>query len=93
LNPKTKLAIRRLTLRSLRKLLDLADEQLHAAEVRLREELGSSPLLELAVLHGRAAGETESAMLAQRKELAKRHPQKRRRGVTSSAFDLRFSGG
>lgn len=36
---ETKLALRRFTLRWLRKLVDVADDRLHAAEVQLREEL------------------------------------------------------
>jgi hypothetical protein len=37
--PETKLAIRRWTIRKLRLLLDFLDDRLHAAEVRLRDEL------------------------------------------------------
>lgn len=36
---QTKLALRRFALRWLRKLVDVADDRLHAAEVRLRGEL------------------------------------------------------
>lgn len=36
---RIKLALRRLALRWMRKLVDVADDRLHAAEVRLREEL------------------------------------------------------
>lgn len=39
MNPAMKLALRRFTLRWLRKLVDVADERLHAAEVTLRNEL------------------------------------------------------
>ena len=38
---KTKLALRRFGLRCARKLLDFLDDRLHAAEVRLREDLAS----------------------------------------------------
>ena len=39
MSPATKLALRRFTLRWLRKLVDVADDRLHAAEVQLRSEL------------------------------------------------------
>ena len=39
MKPATKIAIRRITLRWLRKLVDLADDRLHTAEVTLREEI------------------------------------------------------
>lgn len=38
MSPATKLAIRRFTLRWLRKLIDVADDRLHAAEVSFRKE-------------------------------------------------------
>jgi hypothetical protein len=39
MKPETKLAIRRFAVRWMRKLLDVLDDRLHAAEVRLREDL------------------------------------------------------
>ena len=41
MSPQTKLALRRFTLRWLRYFLDWCDERLHAAEVRLREDLSN----------------------------------------------------
>ena len=43
MKPETKLALRRWTIRQLRKLLDFLDDRLHAAEVSLREELSCEP--------------------------------------------------
>jgi hypothetical protein len=39
MSPTTKLALRRFALRWLRKLVDVADDRLHAAEVQLRNDL------------------------------------------------------
>lgn len=39
---ETKLALRRFTLRWLRKLVDVADDRLHAAEVQLRNDLSGA---------------------------------------------------
>jgi hypothetical protein len=39
MTPATKLALRRFALRWLRKLVDVADDRLHAAEVTLREKI------------------------------------------------------
>jgi hypothetical protein len=41
MNPKIKLFFRRLTLHWLRKLVDVADDRLHAREVALRAEISS----------------------------------------------------
>ena len=41
MNPQAKLALRRFALRWLRYFLDWCDERLHAAEVRLREDLSN----------------------------------------------------
>jgi len=38
MTPERKIKIRRVALRWLRKLVDLADDRLHAAEVRFRDE-------------------------------------------------------
>lgn len=45
MKPKTKLAIRRFAIRWMRKLLDVLDERLHDAEVRLREECAAARAL------------------------------------------------
>jgi hypothetical protein len=42
MNPATKLALRRFALRWLRKLVDVADDRLHAAEVTLRNDLAGT---------------------------------------------------
>jgi hypothetical protein len=39
MSPATKLALRRFALRWLRKIIDVADDRLHAAEVSLRNDL------------------------------------------------------
>jgi hypothetical protein len=44
MTPATKLALRRFTLRWLRKLVDVADDRLHAAEVNLRKEISDGTL-------------------------------------------------
>jgi len=41
MSPQTKLALRRFALRWLRKLVDVADDRLHAAEVTLRNNLSA----------------------------------------------------
>ena len=42
MKPETKLTIRRWSIRQLRKLLDFLDDRLHAAEVRLREDIAGT---------------------------------------------------
>jgi len=45
MKPQRKLALRRWTMRKLRKLLDFLDDRLHAEEMRLREDLcGTAPV-------------------------------------------------
>ena len=97
---KLKLWLRRWTLRTLRKLMDLADDRLHTAEVKLREDLSNLPgtykkpeqhLLVSSrknqdMLHRKT--ETVPKLLSVPGRLLKK---RRRRGMTASAFDLRFS--
>lgn len=44
MSPATKLTLRRFALRWLRKLVDVADEELHIAEAKLREEIAGSSM-------------------------------------------------
>lgn len=92
-----------MVLRYLRKLVDLADDRLHAAEVRLRNDLalrqGEKPVAEKtctasaripAVSHRR---ETFQQWEARRSGVAVISKKEvcRRRAVSAAAFDLRFS--
>jgi hypothetical protein len=99
---RLKLWLRRWTLRTLRKLVDLADDRLHAAEVSLRKQISGKKSI--------SAGEVRTVPRGQRTPMGNDEPavglsrlgnvvipaarsqrKRRRRGVTASAFDLRFS--
>src|SRR5271154_6553092 len=58
MSPATKLALRRFALRWLRKLVDVADDRLHTAEVKLRGELS----LRVPVESPRVAGPERPAL-------------------------------
>lgn len=101
---KLKLWLRRWTLRTLRKLLDLADDRLHAAEVKLREELSNLPgTHKKPEQHLLVSSRKNQDMLHRKTETVSKESSEllsvpgrllkppRRRGVTASAFDLRFS--
>jgi hypothetical protein len=105
MSPETKLAMRRWTIRQLRKLWDFLDEQLHAAEVKLRNDLSDRhQVSELAassaektdpsqdMLH-RAPGRSETFLQweARKSGVAPvSKKQRRQRGMPAAAFDLRF---
>jgi len=76
--PETKIKIRRVALRWLRKLLDLADDRLHAAEVRFRDEQADRVPVHLEV-------ESTGAARSQRRSKTPR------RRMTAADFDLKFS--
>ena len=59
---ETKIRIRRLALRWLRKLMDLADDRLHAAEVRFRDEQADRVPIPLEVESPRTAGTEGEAL-------------------------------
>jgi hypothetical protein len=100
-----KLFFRRLTLRLLRKLLDLADDRLHAAEVRLRDELAAPvPGADMVKLNsGHAAGSNPTAGAAKKETFqqweagrsgvapASKKEARRRRALSAAEFDLRFA--
>jgi len=75
---ETKLALRRWTIRQLRKLLDFADDRLHAKEVSLREELSGIAPVRVVDSTPPQVGSTPAA----------RSISKRRRGKTAAEFDL-----
>src|SRR5882762_933202 len=95
-----KLWLRRWTLRTLRKLLDLADDRLHAAEVNLREELSNVPGTHkrpraaspglFSDKPGHASPENRDSFGRSSEPLSvpgRLLKALRRRGVTASAFD------
>lgn len=80
MKPETKLTIRRFAVRWMRKLLDVWDDRLHAAEVRLREDLER-------MAPGRVA--TPIAKVGSTPTV--RSKPHRRRRMTAAEFDLRFA--
>jgi len=103
---KLKLFFRRLTLRLLRKLVDLVDDRLHRAEVRLRNDLsdqrdGQHPsrtvLTREDMLHQRRderpGSETFMQWEARRSGVAviSKKAARRRRALSAAGFDLRFA--
>jgi hypothetical protein len=105
MKPETKLAIRRWTIRKLRLLFDFLDDRLHAAEVRMRDELSvqHSPAAIAVAPPARAkaarrveqpatAGEGFEQWEARRSGVAPISKKSaRRRGIPARAFDLKFS--
>jgi hypothetical protein len=99
----TKLAIRRWAIRKLRLLFDFLDDRLHAAELRMRDELSvqHSPAAAFHGLPARAkalprtscaAGETFEQWEMRRSGVSPVSKKSaRRRGMPARAFDLRFS--
>jgi hypothetical protein len=95
MSPQTKLALRRFALRWLRKLFDWLEDRLHDAEVKLRNDL-SGPLDRQ---HPSSTVPSSEDMLHQRNGRTTKGPESethkpkslRRKHVTASAFDLRFS--
>jgi hypothetical protein len=90
MKPETKIVLRRFALRWLRKLVDLADDRLHTAEVRFREEMQVSPVRENGDTAEAEKIETE-AVIRPPRQLDGRPRKKRQRGMSASAFDIRFS--
>jgi hypothetical protein len=87
MSPQTKLALRRFALRWLRKLFDWLEERLYAAEVKLRNELAEKTVqTEPPSDKGALVAGSLSAPYK-----APKTTRQRRRHVTASAFDLRFS--
>lgn len=92
-----KLALRRFALRLARKFVDAIDDRLHAAEVRLRNDIAGKcgiPSVERVATPHRpqlpATHESFAQWEARRSGLApKRTP--RRRGVTSAEFNRRLA--
>jgi len=77
---------RRLALRWLRKLFDWLEDRLHAAEVKLRNDLSGREQVP-----GLAASTPEKRVDSE--DMLHQHPRPargRKRGCTASAFDLRF---
>lgn len=105
MTPETKIAIRRWTIRQLRFLLDFLDDRLHAAEVRLRDEIANTnppaafdaprpERAKVARMKGAtaAAGETFAEWELRRTGVRSLPRQSsRRRGLPARAFDLRFA--
>jgi hypothetical protein len=79
---RLKLWLRRWTVRTLRKLMDLADDRLHAAEVEFRDEREQTRAVTTEAALGVSLVPIKRTVM---------HRKPRRRGVTASAFDLRFS--
>jgi len=106
MNPATKLALRRFTLRWLRKLVDVADDRLHSAEVKMREEIAvakvrTEPLIDKgAFVEGSASVPYDTPTNYRQWEarrsgvavVSKKEARKRRERTTAAAFDLRFHG-
>lgn len=78
-----KLAARRLLLRWLRKLVDLVDDRLHAAEVRFRSVPAEEPASQRPQL--------EKASKANPFPVAAPRVKRMRRHVTAADFDRRFA--
>jgi hypothetical protein len=104
MKPETKLAIRRFAVRWMRKLLDVLDDRLHAAEVRLREDLERAAPGRVATPIAKV-GSTPTARSkpglglvvsdgcktpGKTKTLNYLLQRTRRRGMTAAEFDLRF---
>jgi hypothetical protein len=103
MSPQIKLALRRFTLRWLRKLVDVADDRLHAAEVMLRNDLSQMRAPEdvsqydptsVRSVHTTpavpSAGESFTEWEARRSGLTPKVKTHRRRRVRSSAADFDF---
>jgi uncharacterized protein YmfQ (DUF2313 family) len=100
---RIKLWLRRLALRCLRNLVDVADDRLHTAEVKLREDLSGRSLVRVvastpqqvgSIPAPRSKNETFVQWEARRSGVApvsKKTARRRRERVTASAFDLRFA--
>jgi hypothetical protein len=105
MNAQVKLFLRRFTLRWLRKLVDVLDDRLHAAEVKLREEIAATtvrtePLIDKgAFVEGSASVpyDTPKTFIeweARRSGVApvsKKSARARRERTTATGFDLRFA--
>jgi hypothetical protein len=107
MTPATKLALRRFTLRWLRKLVDVADDRLHAAEVTLRNDLSQMRAPEdvsqydptsVRSVHttpaAPSAGESFTEWEARRSGIApvsKKAARQRRERQGAAAFDLRYA--
>jgi hypothetical protein len=91
MNPKVKLFLRRLTLRWLRKLVDLADDRLHAAEVRLRAALANrNPVVDAP--HGINGSATTEPLASRGDAQEAAAPVHRRQSESFQQWEARRSG-
>jgi len=80
---------RRFALRWLRKLFDWLEERLHAEEIKLRQEIQGIQMD--AIAPGHVNGREKTVMPAKGSSGEPPAGSRRRKHVTASAFDLRFS--
>jgi len=104
---ETKLALRRFALRWLRKLVDVADDRLHAAEVKMREDLSRTRVPQAVSQYdppsvrsvhttpaASSGGESFEQWEARRSGVApvsKKAARQRRERQGAAAFDLRYA--
>jgi len=91
MNPERKLALRRWTIRQLRKLLDFLDDRLHAAEVELREEIADKQFcggVGVMPVHTAIARKRPTVTDETEQEKPLHGLTRRRRGKTAAEFDL-----
>ena len=107
MKPETKLALRRFAIRWLRKLVDVADDRLHTAEVKLREDISNGTLDHRADAVGVSDISDRSALPRQARQkenflewearrsgvapVSKKVARKRRERMTAAAFDLKYA--
>jgi hypothetical protein len=100
MKPQTKVFFRRFALRWLRKLVDLADDRLHVAEVRFREEIENQKMApRVAQLSARMpqagpkmAWPMKASIAPEPKELAVAQTSQRPSSETFAEWEMRKSG-